>query len=88
MRVKDNYVMRKIADEAFVIPIGEATMGSAKMLILNETSEILWKKLECQTSKADLIDAIVTVYEVTYKEAEEDIEAFLITLRELGVLQE
>ena len=51
MRIKDNFVLRQVADTWCVLPLGEATLNLNGMLTLNDSGAMLWQTLEKGGSK-------------------------------------
>lgn len=84
MKLKDNFVLREVADTWVVLPVGEATLDFDGMLTLNETGAVLWRALE-QGGDADaLVAALTAEYDVTPEVAKADVEEFLAKLLESG----
>lgn len=88
MIIKDGYVLRRIADESFVIPIGVAAINTPKLLLLNESSVVLWERLMKGAEYSDLVEILTSEYEVSKDEAECDIREFIETLNSLDILEE
>ena len=88
MRIKDNYVLRQVADTWCVLPLAEETLNLNGMLTLNDSGAFLWRALEKGGSKEELVEAMLNEYDVTSEQAEADIEEFLDKLRNVGCLQE
>ena len=57
------------------------------MLKLNGTGKFLWEKLLTGAEREELIGALLAEYEVEEARAAADVDAFLATLGELGVLE-
>lgn len=88
MRIKDNYVLRQVADTWCVLPLAEETLNLDGMLTLNDSGAFLWQAIEKDRSKDELVEAMLNEYNVTFEQAEADIEEFLNKLRNVGCLQE
>ena len=83
MKINENYVLRQIADTWVVLPLGETTLDFNGMMTLNETGSLLWKLLEKGCEQSDLVEYLLSEYEVTRDEAEADVERFLNKLRNI-----
>ena len=89
MRINENFVLKTIAGEAVVMPVGDAVNKVRGMIKLNPTAEIIWKALEQNTD----IDAVIKkvkencedIDEATVKE---DVTAFIEKLSNLGIIEE
>ena len=44
MKIKENYMLRKVADCYVVVPIGEAVAEFNGMINLNEVGAFLWRQ--------------------------------------------
>jgi methyltransferase-like protein len=87
MRISKEFVMREVAGNYIVIPIGEKTANFNAMITLNETGAFLWKQLEEEKSKQELLDLMLEEYEVDNNTAESDIEKFVEKLKTAGILE-
>ncbi len=86
MKVKDSFVLRKIAGSNVVVPIGSETADFNGMMTLNETGAMLFGMLNKDRSIEDLTNAMLSEYDVSAAEAEEDVKAFVETLEKAGML--
>ena len=87
MKVKDSFVLRKIAGSNVVVPIGSETADFNGMMTLNETGAMLFGMLSKDRSIEDLTNAMLSEYDVSATEAEEDVKAFVKTLENAGMLE-
>ena len=88
MRVNDQFILRTIADETLLIPVGSAAIQVKGLIALSESGAILYNKLKEDCTKDALIAALRAEYEVSEEEARADTEAFLDQLRQLHMLIE
>ena len=89
MKISENYILREIAGEYIVVPIGSAAMDFKGLITLNDTGVFLWKLLqEDDQTKESLLDALCEEYEAVREEAKADIEEFLQRIRSEGMLIE
>ena len=85
MKIKDGYLLREVAGTPVVVPLSSDTTFR-NMLKLNESGKFLWEHLAENTTREALIAALLAEYEVEEARAAADVDAFLATLGELGVL--
>lgn len=88
MRVKKNFIFRKIADEYLLIPTGEAAMTTKGLIALSESGSLLYQKLQSECTREDLISALTAEYDVSESVAGVDVDAFLDQMRQLNMLME
>lgn len=80
MKIEKEFVLREIAGDYIIVPIGTTALELNGMITVNETGAFLWRKLCEETTKEELVCALQGEYEVTEEEANEDVEEFLETL--------
>ena len=86
MKMKENFVIRQVADTWVVLPLGAATLNFDGMLTLNQSGVLLWQALEKGCSEAELTEVLLAEYEVSPEEAAADAREFLNTLIQAGCL--
>ena len=87
MKIKENLVLRQVADTWTVLPLGRDIINFDGMLTLNDTGAMLWQKLEAGAEKEDLVKARTSEYDVSDQQALADIEEFIGKLSSAGCLQ-
>jgi len=87
MKIKKNYVLRKVVNAWIVLPLGEEAVNFGGMLTLNETGAMLWRVLEQGGDLEALVSALTREYEVSYEEARTDVDAFLNKLIQAGCME-
>ena len=87
MKIKENFVLRQVADTWVVLPIGSATLDFNGMLTLNESGVLLWRLLEQGKGREELVDMLLSVYDVSRQEATADVEEFLAKLIQAGCVE-
>ena len=85
MKLKENFVLRQVADTWVVLPVGAATLDFNGMLTLNETGAFLWQALQ---EGKDPVEAVLSQYDVSREQATADAEEFLNSLRTAGCLED
>lgn len=88
MKVKSDFVLRVIAGNAVVVPVGDATVDFNGIINLNETGAFLWKSLQKDISREELIENMLTEYSVDKETAEKDIDIFITKLKKAKLLEE
>ena len=87
MRIKDNLMLRKIAGQWIVIPMGDMVVRFNGIISLNETSAFLWRRLEEGQSQDMLLQSLRAEYDVEQDVAAQDIQEFLTELASKGLLE-
>lgn len=86
MKIKENFVLRQVADTWVVLPLGAATLNFDGMLTLNQSGVLLWQALEKGCTEAELTEVLLEEYDVSREEAAADVRQFLDTLIQSGCL--
>lgn len=86
MRIKKDFVLREIAGDYIVIPTGQTVLEFNGLITMNDVGVSLWKLLQEEVTMEDLVAGILEEYDVEEEVAREDIQEFLNTLTEGGIL--
>jgi hypothetical protein len=77
---------RQIGDELILVPVGAQIVEAQSLYTLNETGRFLWEQLELDRTRAELVEAMVSAFEVDRARAEEDLAGFLTELEREGCI--
>ncbi len=88
MKIKEGFLLRKMDGMGVVAPVGKASEHFNGMATLNETGIFLWEAMQQETSRQQLIQALLAAYEVSEERAAHDVDAFLHKAREAGLVEE
>jgi len=87
MKIKEDFMLRYIADEWVVVPMGERLKKFNGLIRLNESGAFIWKLLEKDVSKDEIVTAMLEEFDADEKKVSEDIEAFLRKLEDALILE-
>jgi len=88
VKVKENFLLRNVADAWVVMPIGQDMLDFNGVIKLNETGALLWKQLEEGADADSLARALAEKYSVSFEEAKADAEEYLAKLAKAGCLED
>lgn len=77
MKIKDGFILRKVAGNNVVVPVGQATLDFNGMISLNETGAFIFEKMLEDISREDLIQAVVDEYGIDVEVATTDVDSFI-----------
>lgn len=80
------YRLRSIGTLYMIVPVKGETICLKEIMIVNETGAYLWKLLEKEVSKEELLEAMLLEYNIDQKTAKEDILEFLETAKRIGIV--
>ena len=84
----EDYVLREIGGESFLVPVGEASLSLNGMITLNGMARFLWDNIKTPISREVLIEKVEDRYDVKKEEACEDMQAFLDGIKKIGLIEE
>lgn len=88
MRIKSGFMLREVAGSYVVVAVGERSAEFNGMVSLNETGAFLWKASEKDAGKDNLIQSLMTQYEVSEEQASKDVDKFIEMITENGFAED
>lgn len=85
MKLKNGFLLRQVAGEHVVLPVGPDTAQNM-VITLNGTGAFLWERLQNETDEDALVAALLDEYDVEEAVARECVVAFLKKLEDHGFL--
>ena len=88
MKIKKGFVLREVCGEKVIVGEGLETINFGKLISVNDTAALLWKKATelGDFSVEQLADALEEVYEVTREQALNDVEKLTARWKEAGLI--
>ncbi len=87
-RANPNFLLREVAGEAVLIPIGEAGIFENSVISLNDTCRFLWQQFQEARSVEDVIAEAKKEYSDPDGEMEQGIKDFVKEYLKYGLLKE
>lgn len=87
MKINGEFVLREIAGETILIPVGQTALTMNGMITLDPVAALIWKKLEAESDETTILQAILDTFEVDEKTASADLQDFLGQMINAGLLQ-
>ena len=85
MHIKDGFTVKNLQGQMTVV----AEKGIDNTIVLTETALFLWKMLENgNPTKSEMLNALLDSFEISTVLALGDIDVFLRTMRENGIIEE
>lgn len=88
MKIKDGFMLREIAGQWVVVPLGERVVEFNGIMTLSDSGALLWRKMEQHTTEEELLNAILSEYSVDKETAKADILEFINKIKEQGLIEE
>ncbi len=86
MKIKEGFMLREVADNFVVVPVGSASIEFKGLINLNSVGAFIWKCLEKDTTTEEVAEKLALEYEIDEKLALHDTEVFITRLKEANLL--
>ena len=87
MKIKEDFILRKVADSYVVVPVNKQTLDFNGIINLNESGAFLFELLQNGAEREDLVNSLLEEYDVTRDRAEADIDSFIKKARDADILE-
>lgn len=88
MKIVEGFILRKVGKEQVVVAIGKASAMLNGLIKLNTSGVMLWNLLKNGAEESQLVQALQNEYGISQDQAQQDVRAFLKTLRNVGCIEE
>ena len=86
MKMKDGFVLRKIANQYMAVPVGARAKELHGMIGLNETGAFIWERLSKNQTQEAIVKDLCEEYDVDDAAAMAAVQRFYKKLQAEGVL--
>ena len=87
MKIRSDFMLRQVAGQYVVIPIGRAVLNFNAAISLNGTAAFLWQLLTEGAERDTLVKRLTDEYDTDVSTASNDVDAFINTLKEHDILE-
>lgn len=87
MRIKDGFLMRELSGRYVVVPVGTEENQFRGMVQMNKVGAFLWKSLQSDKEKEELVEELLAQYQVDREDARRDVDIFVEKLKAAGILE-
>jgi hypothetical protein len=84
----DRVVSRKIVDELILVPIRQSVAEMETLYTLNEVGARVYELIDGQRPVREIVEAIVTEFDVAFETAEGDVREFISQLLQIESIRE
>ena len=88
MKARGGFILRHIAGEYLLAPVGENIKTFDGVAVMNELSAFLWERLQKDVSRQEMLSAVLEEYDVDRETCERDLDTVLKDMLEMGVIEE
>ena len=86
LKIKDGFLLKEVAGNFVVVPVGENLVDFSAMITINETGSFLWQHLQNDTTIEELVQKLTEEYDIDMATAKEDTEEFIKILNENKII--
>ena len=87
MKLKSEFILREVAGETLVVPVGSMAMKFNGIISLDQVGTLIWKALEKGKEREEILNEILENFEVEKQVAEADMDEFLKQLEDNNFLE-
>ena len=88
MKIKEGFVLRKVANQAIVIAVGKASESFKGMIKMNQTSKDIWNYIQNGVDVEDIVLEKKKKYDVDETVIRKDVLYIISVLRENNILED
>ena len=86
MEIKKQVILRSVAGEHMLIPVGETVFEYNGIFMLTESGKLLWENIEKGADEEALKDLLMKEYEIDSDTASNDVKEFIEMLKTFGII--
>lgn len=86
MKIRKELLKREVGGEAFLVPLGKTVYDTNGLFVLTELGAFIWDLLPEAETEDEILQKILSEYEVDEATAGKDLTQFLDKLRDLNIL--
>ena len=86
MEIKKQVILRSVAGEHMLIPVGETVFEYNGIFMLTESGKFLWENITNGAEESDLTNLLMQEYGIDSDTATADVKEFIEMLRTFGIV--
>lgn len=87
MKLKQGFVLKQINKKYYAVPVGPLAARHKILVSMNSVCLFVWEQLQQEKTRQQLLDAILTEYDVDVDVAAADLDRFLAALTQSGLME-
>lgn len=88
MKINGEYILREVAGDAILVPVGETALRFNGILALEPVGALIWRDLSTGKDRDQILCDILDQFEIDAQTAGNDLDEFLQQLRSENLLTE
>ena len=86
MKFNGNFILKKIGDTFYAVPLGSISKEIKGMIKLNNTAAFIWQKIEDGISSEEIVNTLSNEFKTDKATAQKDFDEFTSALKEAKIL--
>ncbi len=87
MKIKKGFMLREIAGQPVVVPLGSKVIEFNGLMTLSESGAALWRIMEKETTMDELEEFLLSEYDIDKDTVQKDVEYFVESMKNNGILE-
>lgn len=87
MKIKSGFMLREIAGQWVVVPLGARVVEFNSIMTLTESGALLWRLMENGANEEEMIGALMAEYVVEEELATKDVHSFVDSVKDKGLCE-
>ena len=88
MKIREGFILREVAGTFVIISAGNDNLDFKGVITVNEVGALIWRGVEAGKSKTEIVDNILSEYDVERDIAAVDCDEFLQQLIDKNIIEE
>jgi len=88
MKIKKDFVLRTVAGQHLVVPVGQEAVNFNGVITLNNSGKLLFEAMQENIKKEELVKLLLDKYDVTEEQALKDIDEFIKILNTKKLIED
>ena len=88
MKTSNEFIMREIAGEYVLVPIGKRALTVQGLVTMNEVGALIWEMMEKESDIDQIVSGILDEYEVDEQTARKDVLDFIGFLKDCQIIED
>lgn len=87
MKIKKDFILRTVAGQNLVVPVGEEGINFNGIITLNNSGKLLFEAMKQDIERVDLIKIMLDKYDIDKDTAEKDVDDFIKILSSKNLIE-
>ena len=88
MKTSNEFIMREIAGEYVLVPVGKRALTFQSLVTMNEVGALIWEMVEKESDIDQIVSGILDEYEVDEQTARKDVLDFIGFLKDCQIIED